>query len=37
MDPYFPTEVPARELLFQPYTQPEKDHQVLRAQLGWQS
>jgi transposase len=36
MDVYFPTEQPGRELLFRRYTQPEKDHQMLLAQLGWQ-
>ena len=36
MDVYFPTAVPGKELLFRRYTQPEKDHQVLLAQLGWQ-
>jgi transposase len=36
MDVCFPTEEPGKELLFQRYTQPEKDHQMLLAQLGWQ-
>lgn len=36
MDVFFPTEEPEKELLFRRYTQPEKDHQVLLAQLGWQ-
>jgi len=36
MDVFFPTEEPGKELLFQRYTQPEKDHQMLLAQLGWQ-
>jgi transposase len=36
MDVYFPTEQPGKELLFRRYTQPEKDHQILLAQLGWQ-
>ena len=36
MDVFFPTEAPGKELLFQRYTQPEKDHQMLLAQLGWQ-
>jgi len=36
MDVYFPTEQPGRELLFRRYTQPEKDHQMLLSQLGWQ-
>lgn len=35
MDVFFPTEEPAKELWFRRYTQPEKDHQVLLAQLGW--
>lgn len=36
MDVYFPTDQPGQELLFRRYTQPEQDHQVLLAQLGWQ-
>jgi transposase len=36
MDVYFPTEETGKELLFRRYTQPEKDHQVLLAQLGWE-
>lgn len=36
MDVFFPTEEPGKELLFRRYTQPEKDHQMLLAQLGWQ-
>ena len=36
MDVFFPTEEPGQELLFRRYTQPEKDHQMLLAQLGWQ-
>jgi hypothetical protein len=36
MNVYFPTEQPGKELLFRRYTQPEKDHQILLAQLGWQ-
>jgi len=36
MDVFFPTEQPGKELLFRRYTQPEKDHQMLLAQLGWQ-
>jgi transposase len=36
MDVYFPTEQPGKELVFRRYTQPEKDHQILLAQLGWQ-
>lgn len=35
MDVFFPTEEPGKELLFRRYTQPEKDHQMLLAQLGW--
>lgn len=30
---FFPTEEPGKELLFRRYTQPEKDHQMLLAQL----
>jgi len=36
MDVFFPTEEPGKELLFRRYTQPEKDHQMLLAQLGWE-
>ena len=36
MDVFFPTEQPGKELLFRRYTQPDKDHQMLLAQLGWQ-
>jgi transposase len=36
MDVYFPTAEPDKELVFRRYTQPEKDHQLLLAQLGWQ-
>jgi hypothetical protein len=35
MDVYFPTEQPGKELLFRRYTQPDKDQQILLAQLGW--
>ena len=35
MDVHFPTEQPGKELLFRRFTQPEKDHQMLLAQLGW--
>jgi transposase len=35
MDVFFPTGEPGKELLFRRYTQPEKDHQMLLAQLGW--
>jgi len=36
MNVCFPTEQPGKELVFRRYTQPEKDHQILLAQLGWQ-
>ena len=36
MDVFFPTEQAGKELLFRRYTQPEKDHQMLLSQLGWQ-
>ena len=36
MDVFFPTEERGKELVFRRYTQPEKDHQVLLAQLGWE-
>ena len=36
MDVYFPTEQLGKELVFRRYTQPEKDHQILLSQLGWQ-
>ncbi len=36
MDVFFPTEEPAKEVVLRRYTQPEKDHQVLLAQLGWE-
>lgn len=36
MDVLFPTDEPGKELLFRRYTQPEKDHQMLLTQLGWQ-
>jgi transposase len=36
MDVFFPTAEPGKELLFRRYTQPEKDHQMLLTQLGWQ-
>jgi transposase len=36
MDVFLPTEEPGKELVFRRYTQPEKDHRVLLAQLGWQ-
>lgn len=36
LDVCLSTEQKRKELLFRRYTQPEKDHQVLLAQLGWQ-
>ena len=36
MEVYFPTTQPGQELVFRRYTQPEKDHQMLLAQLGWE-
>lgn len=36
MDVFFPTQEAGKELLFRRYTQPEKDHQMLLSQLGWQ-
>jgi transposase len=35
LDVHFPT-TDGRELVFHRYTQPEKDHQMLLAQLGWE-
>jgi transposase len=35
IDAHFPT-TDGRELVFRRYTQPEKDHKILLAQLGWQ-
>jgi transposase len=35
LDVHFPT-TDGRELVFSRYTQPEQDHQMLLAQLGWQ-
>ena len=35
LDVHFPTN-DGRELIFTRYTQPEKDHQILLSQLGWQ-
>lgn len=35
LDVHFPTS-DGRELVFQRYTQPEKDHKMLLAQLGWE-
>ncbi len=34
LDVHFPTS-DGRELVFRRYTQPEKDHKMLLAQLGW--
>ena len=36
MEVYFPTEQLGQELMFRGYTPPEKDQQILLAQLGWQ-
>jgi transposase len=35
VDAHFPT-TDGRELVFRRYTQPEKDHKILLAQLGWE-
>jgi hypothetical protein len=35
MDVHFPTEQAGKELVFRRYTQPDKDHQLLLAQLDW--
>jgi hypothetical protein len=35
LDVHFPT-TGGRELVFRRYTQPEKDHKMLLAQLGWE-
>ena len=35
VDAHFPTS-DGRELIFRRYTQPEKDHKILLAQLGWE-
>jgi transposase len=35
MDVCFPTAEPGKEMVFRRYSQPEKDHQILLAQLGW--
>jgi len=35
IDAHFPT-TDGRELVFRRYTQPEKDHKILLAQLGWE-
>ena len=36
MDVVFPTEIEGKELVFRRYTQPEKDHRMLLAQLKWE-
>ena len=36
MEVCFPTIQPGQELVFRRYTQPEKDHQMLLAQLDWE-
>jgi hypothetical protein len=36
MEVCFPTQEADKELVFRRYTQPEKDHQILLAQLGWE-
>ncbi len=36
MDVHFPTEESGKDLVFRRHTQPEKDHQILLSQLGWQ-
>ena len=36
MNVHFPTEEAGKELVFRRYTQPEKEHQMLLAQLGWE-
>lgn len=36
MNVHFPTAEPGKELVFRRYTQPEKDHQILLSQLGWE-
>ena len=35
LDVHFPTS-DGRELVFSRYTQPERDHKLLLAQLGWE-
>jgi hypothetical protein len=35
LDVHFPT-TDGRELVFSRYTQPEKDHKMILAQLGWE-
>jgi transposase len=36
MNVHFPTAEAGKELVFRRYTQPEKEHQMLLAQLGWE-
>jgi len=36
MNVHFPTQQGDKELVFRRYTQPEKDHKMLLAQLGWE-
>jgi hypothetical protein len=36
MNVHFPTAEPGKELVFRRYTQPEKEHQMMLSQLGWQ-
>jgi len=36
MNVHFPTEEPGKELVFRRYTQPEKEHQMILSQLGWE-
>jgi transposase len=36
MNVHFPTAEVGKELVFRRYTQPEKDHQMILSQLGWQ-
>jgi transposase len=36
MNVHFPTEEPGKELVFRRHTQPEKEHQMILSQLGWQ-
>jgi transposase len=36
MNVHFPTAEPGKELVFRRYTQPEKEHQMILAQLGWE-
>ena len=36
MNVHFPTAETGKELVFRRYTQPEKEHQILLSQLGWE-